>query len=235
MCLHVRKCVCNGRDRYRNRLCSVTQYFWHDDKALQTLRVNNIQQTGEACFQSPASPLCFDKIVLATTSHRLRLQTVTYCPRNCRGECVRRINSFLIIHLAQCIYSAASQAGSRDEGWQEGQLGWRGEMEEDGEWDIWRKEERLSWWKRSTHLLSFPVPVLIRSSLLSTLVTLLLHLQLHPVGPCARTETMTALTLCDMTQECKSIWYFMFSEFIRGIRATCWHVRATCTCKQSAK
>ena len=113
MCLRVRTSVCKGRDRYRNRLDSVTQYFWHADKALEAIRVNNIQQTGEACLDSPASPLWFDKIVLATTSHRLRLQTVTYCPGNCRGERVRQINSFLIIHLAQFIYSMASQAGRK--------------------------------------------------------------------------------------------------------------------------
>lgn len=100
--------VCKGRDRYRNRLYSVTQYFWHADKALEAIRVNNIQQTGEACLDSPASPLWFDKIVLATTLHRLRLQTVTYCWENCRGELVRLINSFLILHLAQ---PARQQAG----------------------------------------------------------------------------------------------------------------------------
>lgn len=101
-----------GTDRYRLKLYSVTQYFWHADKALEAIRVNNIQQTEEACEDFPASPLWFDKIVLATTSHRLRLQTVTYCPGNCRGERVRQINSFLIMHLAQFIYSTASQPGS---------------------------------------------------------------------------------------------------------------------------
>lgn len=116
MYLSVRTSVCKGRDRYWNRLYSVTQYFWHDDKALEAIRVNNIQQTGEACLDSPASPLWFDKIVLATTSHCLRLQTVTYCPGNCRGERVRQINLFLIIRLAQFIYSTASQPG-RKQGW----------------------------------------------------------------------------------------------------------------------
>ena len=113
MCLSVRTSVCKGRHRYRNNLFSVTQYFWHADKALEAIRVNNIQQTGEACLDSPASPLWFDKIVLATTLHRLGLQTVTYCPGNCRGERVGQINSFLIIHLAQFIYSIASQPGRK--------------------------------------------------------------------------------------------------------------------------
>lgn len=115
MCFSVRTSVCKGRDRYRNRFYPVTQYFWHGDEALEAMRVNNIKQTGEACLDSPASPLWFDKIVLATTSRRLRLQTVTYCPGNCRGERVRQINSFLIIHLAQFIYSTASQPG-REQG-----------------------------------------------------------------------------------------------------------------------
>lgn len=116
MCFSIRMSVCKGRDRYRNRLYSVTQYFWHDVKALQAMRVNNIQQTGEACSDSPASPLWFDKIVLATTSRRHRLQTVTYCPGNCRGERIRQINSFLIIHLAPFIYSSTSQPGNK-RGW----------------------------------------------------------------------------------------------------------------------
>lgn len=111
VCLSAGTSVRKGRDRFTSRLYSVTQYFWHADKALEAIRVNNIQQTGEACLDSTASPLWFDKIVLATTSRRLRLQTVTYCPGNCRGEHVRQINSFLIIHLAQFIYSIASQPG----------------------------------------------------------------------------------------------------------------------------
>ena len=113
MCIYVFCCknVCAKAET--DTETGLTQYFWHTDKALEAIRVNNIQQTGEACLDSPASPLWFDKIVLATTLHRLRLQTVTYCPGNCCREHVRQINSFLIIHLAQFIYSMASQQGRK--------------------------------------------------------------------------------------------------------------------------
>lgn len=109
MCKNV--CV-QRQQQIQKQALLTTQYFWHADKALEAIRVNNIQQTTEACLDPPASPLWFDKIVLATTSHRLGLQTVTYCPGKRCGKHVRiKINSFLIIHLAQFIYSTTSQAG----------------------------------------------------------------------------------------------------------------------------
>lgn len=141
MCLSVRTSVC--RDRHRNRLYSVTRYSWHANKALETIRVNNIQHTGEACSDSPASPLWFDKIVLATTSRRPILQTVTYCSGNCRGERVGQINLVLILHLAQYIYSTARKGVGMKEG--------RGWNKRDGEWDVWRKVgSRVFSWKLST-------------------------------------------------------------------------------------
>lgn len=95
--------------RSRNGLYPVTQYVWHTDEALEATRVNNIQQIGEACLNSPASPLQFDKIffffLLTSTSQLLRLQTAKYCPGNCCRLNVRQINLFLIKNLpAQFIY-----------------------------------------------------------------------------------------------------------------------------------
>lgn len=105
MCKNV--CV-RRQQQIQKRALLTTQYSWHTDKTLEAIRLDNIQETAEACSDPLASPLWFDKIVLATTSRRLGLQTVTYCPRNHCGKRVREINSFLIIHLAQFIYSSTS-------------------------------------------------------------------------------------------------------------------------------
>lgn len=89
-----------------------------------------------AYFNSAAGPLWFDKIVLATTSRCLWLQTVTYCPGNCRRECVGQMNSFLITHLSQFIYSnprPARQKVKMREGGKEGRTSgvkWERRMDE---------------------------------------------------------------------------------------------------------
>lgn len=57
----------------------------------------------EPCSDSPASPLWFDKIVLATTSQRLRLQTATQCPGNCRGG-ARQADKFVSDQTSRSIY-----------------------------------------------------------------------------------------------------------------------------------
>lgn len=73
---------------------------------------------GRGGSDSLASPLWLDKILLAATSEHLKLQTVTNCLGNCCRLHVKQINSILIMHLAQFIYSNTSLA-RKYEGWRE--------------------------------------------------------------------------------------------------------------------
>lgn len=102
MCLCVRNVCVQRQQQIQKQALLTTRYFWHADKALEAIRVNNIQQTGEACLVPLASPLWFDKILLATTSHRLGLQTVTYCSGNHCGK--RQAVKFISDHTSSSIY-----------------------------------------------------------------------------------------------------------------------------------